>query len=396
MLTFAAKSSQSEATPSASAPHLVRRSLDTRAAGDEKRRDAADAGPAPAVVGRALHSPGRPLPAGERAFMERRFGHDFSAVRIHDDATAADAARAVSANAFTVGRDIAFAEEQYRPGSDAGRRLLAHELAHVVQNEPRVGASALRPPASALTVSAADDPREREADLFAERAMSPDATGRPVPAAHAHVQRPSAPGLVSRAKTDARPCLLKGTEPAAEPLSDPAVIAAVNTAWEMSFNHPPYDPLALDNLEGLPEAGAPPAPEAQAPQPQAPSSQTPPEGVHPRGRGGEQGATFRETYFVIKADGKPSDIKVSRYPLDIKGVALPAGALGFVHTHPTQKRAYPREERGGYEIVGDLATDEKAARASDVPVYAVGEKTVLKTCPNGRSETFRRGKLAAR
>lgn len=88
----------------------------------------------PAVVGRAVGSAGQPLEAAAREQAEARFGHDFSRVRVHDDLEAADSAAAVKANAYTVGHHIAFAAGRYRPKSDAGFRLLAHELAHVVQN----------------------------------------------------------------------------------------------------------------------------------------------------------------------------------------------------------------------------------------------------------------------
>ncbi len=76
---------------------------------------------------------GRPLPAPLREGLEPRFGRDFSAVRIHADSRAAGLARSLSARAFTVGGDIAFARGEYRPGTPAGDRLLAHELTHVVQ-----------------------------------------------------------------------------------------------------------------------------------------------------------------------------------------------------------------------------------------------------------------------
>jgi outer membrane protein OmpA-like peptidoglycan-associated protein len=69
--------------------------------------------------------------------MEQRFGADFSGVRVHDDARAAESARAVDAHAYTVGSDIVFAPGRYAPGTSGGDRLLAHELAHVVQDAPR-------------------------------------------------------------------------------------------------------------------------------------------------------------------------------------------------------------------------------------------------------------------
>ncbi|HEU4328713.1 MAG TPA: DUF4157 domain-containing protein [Roseiflexaceae bacterium] len=76
---------------------------------------------------------GQPLPAGERDFFERRFGHDFSQIRIHADDHAAQTARTLNARAFTVGNDIAFDTDEYRPGSESGRHLLAHELTHTIQ-----------------------------------------------------------------------------------------------------------------------------------------------------------------------------------------------------------------------------------------------------------------------
>lgn len=65
--------------------------------------------------------------------MESRFDHDFSGVRVHADATAAESAAALEAQAFTVGRDVVFGANRYAPNTSAGRRLLTHELAHVVQ-----------------------------------------------------------------------------------------------------------------------------------------------------------------------------------------------------------------------------------------------------------------------
>src|SRR5207244_11233244 len=80
-----------------------------------------------------LNSPGQPLDESTRAFMEPRFGHDFSRVRVHTDSQAAESARAVNALAYTVGPDIVLGADQYKPGTLAGRRLLAHELTHVLQ-----------------------------------------------------------------------------------------------------------------------------------------------------------------------------------------------------------------------------------------------------------------------
>jgi hypothetical protein len=88
---------------------------------------------APGIVHDVLRAPGRPLDRETRAFMEPRFGYDFSSVRVHNDARAAESARAVNASAYTVGSHVVFGQGQHAPSSDHGRRLLAHELTHVVQ-----------------------------------------------------------------------------------------------------------------------------------------------------------------------------------------------------------------------------------------------------------------------
>jgi hypothetical protein len=82
-----------------------------------------------------LRSPGQPLDADTRTFMEPRFGHDFSAVRVHNDIMAAESARAVESLAYTVGSDVVFGTGQYTPGTPHGDYLLAHELTHVIQQE---------------------------------------------------------------------------------------------------------------------------------------------------------------------------------------------------------------------------------------------------------------------
>ncbi|HEX9868662.1 MAG TPA: DUF4157 domain-containing protein, partial [Candidatus Tectomicrobia bacterium] len=93
----------------------------------------------PPIVHNVLGSPGQPLDPATRAFMEPRFGHDFSHVRVHTDVEAAESARTVNALAYTVGRDVVFGLGQYAPGTVGGQRLLAHELTHVVQQVRSVG-----------------------------------------------------------------------------------------------------------------------------------------------------------------------------------------------------------------------------------------------------------------
>ncbi len=89
--------------------------------------------PAKETTVRALNSSGEPLHPALRSFFEPRFGHSFDQVRVHTDAEAATSAQQLNALAYTRGRDIAFAPGRFEPHTERGRRLLAHELTHVVQ-----------------------------------------------------------------------------------------------------------------------------------------------------------------------------------------------------------------------------------------------------------------------
>lgn len=91
---------------------------------------------APPIVHRVLSSPGKELSGETRAFFEPRFGQRFDQVRVHTDATAAESAKAVDAVAYTVGNNVVFNSGQYAPETERGKSLLAHELTHVVQQQP--------------------------------------------------------------------------------------------------------------------------------------------------------------------------------------------------------------------------------------------------------------------
>jgi hypothetical protein len=88
--------------------------------------------------------PGKELDQETRAFMEPRFGHDFGQVRVHADELASTSAQALSARAYTTGTDIAFAAGNYNPATFTGRKLLAHELAHVIQQSGSANAPAIQ------------------------------------------------------------------------------------------------------------------------------------------------------------------------------------------------------------------------------------------------------------
>ena len=96
---------------------------------------------APASVDRVLASSGRPLDPALQHDMGQRFGHDFSRVRVHSGADAEQSTREVNAHAYTVGHNIVFGAGQFAPGTHEGRRLIAHELTHVVQQSGADGMS---------------------------------------------------------------------------------------------------------------------------------------------------------------------------------------------------------------------------------------------------------------
>lgn len=99
---------------------------------------------APPIVHDVLRSPGWPLDPAIRAYYELRFGCDLGDVRVHTDVTAAHSARAVGARAYTVGQDIVFGGGRYDPLGAEGRRLMAHELAHTLQQRDAGGGGAFQ------------------------------------------------------------------------------------------------------------------------------------------------------------------------------------------------------------------------------------------------------------
>ncbi|HEU4389384.1 MAG TPA: DUF4157 domain-containing protein [Blastocatellia bacterium] len=114
-----------------------------------------------------LRSSGQSLDPATRAFMEPRFGRDFSRVHVHTDARAADSARAVNALAYTVGKDLVFGSGQYRPETETGKRLIAHELTHAEQQR---NVSETR---GSIELGSAGDSHEDEADSVAAHITRP-------------------------------------------------------------------------------------------------------------------------------------------------------------------------------------------------------------------------------
>jgi hypothetical protein len=133
---------------------------------------------------------GSPLDKDTRGFMESRLGADFSDVRVHTDPKAHESARSVQAYAYTVGSDVVFQSGKYEPESDSGKRMLAHELTHVVQQ--RSGPVAGTPAPGGIQISHPSDRFEQAAESSADNVMSSPIAAAPAAAvapAPASVQR---------------------------------------------------------------------------------------------------------------------------------------------------------------------------------------------------------------
>jgi len=123
---------------------------------------------------------GSPIEPGAKSFLEERMGHDFSDVRVHTGGKADESARSISAQAYTVGTDVVFRSGAYQPETPGGRHVLAHELAHVVQQ--KAGPVAGTPAPGGISISHPTDAFEQAAERSAAMAMSGPAPS-PVPAA---------------------------------------------------------------------------------------------------------------------------------------------------------------------------------------------------------------------
>jgi len=148
----------------------------------------------PPIVNDVLHGSGQPLEATTRAYLEPRFGHDFSSVRVHTDGQAAQSARAVNALAYTVGQNVVFGAGQYQPGTTSGNKLLAHELTHTIQQKS-FGSSYV--PQRATLISQPADPAETEADQVANQVLQSGKVNRSINAHEATIQKQDAPGAGS-------------------------------------------------------------------------------------------------------------------------------------------------------------------------------------------------------
>ena len=141
---------------------------------------------APPIVHEVLRSPGQPLDPAARSILEPRFEQDFSRVRVHTDARAAESAQAVQALAYTVGSHVVFGSAQYTPRTPEGQKLITHEMAHVVQQGMGMGSL----PAQ-IAVGPVNDAYEQHADRAAG-SMKPFHTAQAAPPT---LQRQTTPGV---------------------------------------------------------------------------------------------------------------------------------------------------------------------------------------------------------
>ncbi len=158
-----------------------------------ERSSAKSAQPGRASVGLpavhdVLRSPGQPLDPATRAYMEPRFGYDFSNVRVHTDARADAAAAAVGARAFTVGTDVVFRQGEFAAQTEAGRTLLAHELAHTIQQRASQQTT--------FSSGSGEAAAERGADQAATAALAGQPVGPPL-ATGVRIARQPAPAGAS-------------------------------------------------------------------------------------------------------------------------------------------------------------------------------------------------------
>jgi hypothetical protein len=111
---------------------------------------------APPMVHDVLRSPGLPIDAATRRYMEPRFGADLGDIRVHTDSRAAESAAQVSARAYTVGNHIVFGTGEWQPGGQEGDQLIAHELTHALQRGAGIHRKPIKPPYRAQIVSPPD------------------------------------------------------------------------------------------------------------------------------------------------------------------------------------------------------------------------------------------------
>ncbi len=314
------------AAPKASAPAA-------RTAATAAAPAAAQASDGPAQLSRlqASLTGGRGLPPSTRQRMEAGFGRSFADVRVHTDAAAAAGTRDLQAEAFTVGGNIAFAPGQFRPGTAAGDRLIAHELAHVVQQRGSGGAVQAKSPLSS--------PGEA-AEAAADRAAEAVVAGRPAAIAagglslRGRIMRRARAGVALRSSSalSLAPPRPGGVAPGSAPVLTPSMTSSVSPAGgRMTGLQPSPAP-------GGGEASVKTPDEAQTASPEGADGGTSPRGVmvagapaggaEPEGAAGKRGAEKRKQARDRKAGEAKEKKKEGAADAAAKGDRRAGGAGG--------------------------------------------------------------------
>jgi len=261
---------------------------------------------APSIVHDAIRLSGQPLDSGARAYFEPRFGRDLGGVRIHTDPLAAESAKSVNALAYTVGQRIVFAPGKYAPATRQGRHLLAHELAHALQQGdagPLAGSS--------LPISHPADPAERAADVAADSVMAgipaaPRPTSSPVVARQipGREEREPDPGC-----TPDKPYRIAPKTP---PGPGDYAVVPVCSATPISTTPARTNPLAPDAGGGTqPAQPQPTPPVTQQPAQPAPTTQ-PVQPAAPAATGGQQQpAAEKKTDDTKSARVRPEPVRTT-------------------------------------------------------------------------------------
>jgi hypothetical protein len=160
-------------------------------------------GGVPPIVHDVIGSGGHPLEPSTRSYFENRFGHDFGAVRIHTDSTAARSAQSVNALAYTVGQHVVFGAGQYAHNTGEGRRVMAHELAHTIQQSSGQNVGSVAP----LRISEPSDAAELEASATADRVLEGDSAAPLTPASGQVLHRVPPDDPKTDPKTDPKPAI---------------------------------------------------------------------------------------------------------------------------------------------------------------------------------------------
>jgi bacterioferritin-associated ferredoxin len=240
---------------------------------EQRALQRSSAAPAPAEFDGIPATHGTPLDPVARQPLEAHFGADLADVRVHTEPEAAESAAKLDALAYTSGRDIYFAAGMYAPSSSGGRRLLAHEVAHVMQQSSGLEPTIATKSSGGAKIGAPDDPLEDEAERKAEEFMSGSQPGelsdeeqprrRDAGVVQRYIQRqpapdPSAPPTPGAAPPDAA---------AAPPPSTPSPqtsAAKIDPPIPFAGLMVDDDPVRLEQLmkglvaHGMPDAFIPP------------------------------------------------------------------------------------------------------------------------------------------